>query len=141
MRSDTRFNMRSSLLAIVLILDTTSLAQNPNTFWNDYPACEEQCHISVWNSRACSLQNSCSGCSGCLCLSDNCLCTTNSWFTAVAQCITKQCGASAAVDAANTAASGCAGRRQGQAIPQAQLASIGEAAASTQGKESCSVSK
>ena len=121
--------------AFVLVYLSIVLAAGPSTFWSDYPLCEELCHERVWSSQNCSLQNSCSGCSGCLCLADSCLCATSSWLTAVAQCIGQQCGAQAAVEAAGIAASGCGSNGLNLAIPQQQLASIGEAAAPTPGMQ------
>jgi hypothetical protein len=122
---EMQFNLGFGLIYITFVL----AAASPETFWSDYPACEELCHQTVWAAQNCSLANTCLGCSGCLCLIDDCLCATSSWLTAVAQCIGKECGAAAAVEAAGIAASACGSYGLTLAIPQQQLASIGEAAA------------
>jgi hypothetical protein len=96
--------------ALFNILLPTVLGQstgNPQTFWDDYPSCEEQCHISVWEAEQCSLANSCPSSDGCLVLNDSCLCVTSSWLTAVSQCIGATCGASAVSEAAGIALQGC----------------------------------
>jgi hypothetical protein len=62
-------------------------------------------------------------------LIDSCICLTPSWLTAVAQCVGHQCGAEAAIDSASLAAIGCGSNGLSLAIPELELASIGEAAA------------
>jgi hypothetical protein len=121
----------SSFLVVVSLLSATVRgAGNPATFWSDYPACEDNCHQSVWASQSCSLSNSCS-CTGCLCLADSCLCETPSWLIAVAQCIGEQCGISGVNDAANIVQSACAGNGFALAVPSAELVSVGIAALPT----------
>ncbi|KUJ23481.1 uncharacterized protein LY89DRAFT_728226 [Mollisia scopiformis] len=118
-----------------LLLSLVAAGGNPATFWSDYPACEDNCHQSVWASQSCTLSNSCS-CSGCLCLADSCLCETASWLTAVAQCIGAQCGSSGVINAAGIASSACEGAGFLLVLPSASLVSIGMAAlpaATTQG--------
>ncbi len=119
----------------LLLLHPTVWCQSPSTFWNDYPACQEQCHQNVWANQQCSLTSIC-GCasgteSGCLCLADSCLCATSSWLTAVAQCIGQECDAAAVTQAASIAASGCAAHTVSLAIPTSELISIGLAAMSS----------
>lgn len=110
-------------------------SQNPDTFWSDYPACEEKCHQSVWADQQCSLQNSC-GCtsgqtSGCLCLADKCLCVTNSWLITVSQCIGQQCGSAAVTNAASIVQNACSGKGYNLAVPSSELVSAGLAAITT----------
>ena len=97
----------SLLLCMLTAPSRPTPDSNPSTFWNDYPACERQCHEDVYNNQSCTLQNSC-GCSGgCLCLDDDCLCATPSWLIAVSQCVGEECGPAAVTEAASIASSGC----------------------------------
>lgn len=123
----------SRVTAVFSVLLPLVLSQNPQTFWSDYPSCEEQCHISVYTSQQCSLKNTC-GCgsaSNCLCLADSCLCTTSSWLISVAQCIGQNCGAAAVTDAASIVSSACAGNGFNLAVPSTELVSAGIAAITT----------
>lgn len=98
-----------ALLCVTITVAPLTLAQSVSQlqdFWADYPSCEAQCHISVWQSQQCSLANSCST-DNCLVLEDSCLCVTNSWLTAVSQCIGADCGADAVTQAAGIAQNGC----------------------------------
>src|SRR2546423_269109 len=98
---------------------------NPETFWNDYPACERQCHQSIWADQSCSLPNSCSGCLGCLCLQDNCLCATQSWLIAVSKCVGQICGAFAVSEAASIASSSCGSSGLSLAMSEQELINYG----------------
>jgi len=126
-------------LATPLFLTTfplTNAQADPQTFWSDYPTCEEQCHESVWASQQCTLSNACpcfssSSSNSCLCLADSCLCTTSSWLIAVAQCIGRTCGAEDVTTAASIAASACDGNGYGLAIASTALVSYGIAAIAT----------
>jgi hypothetical protein len=109
--------------------------ENVQTFWSDYPPCEEACHESVFTSQQCTLENSCGlvGCSGgCLCLDDRCFCRTSSWLIAVAQCIGKSCGASDVTMAASILQSACDGNGLALAVGTATLISYGMAAIPTE---------
>ena len=100
--------MKKTYISLVIsIVLSGALSQSPATFWNDYPACERQCHQTVYGNLSCTLQNTCGCNNGCLCLQDSCLCVTSSWLTAVAQCIGQQCGADAVKEAAGICNSGC----------------------------------
>jgi hypothetical protein len=105
-------------------------AQSVATFFADYPPCVNQCCQTVYNSRWCSLANSCL-CSGCLCLSDSCLCQTSSWLIAVAQCIGEQCGANAVTEGAGIANSACAANGYQLAVSEQSLIAVGLAAVPT----------
>jgi hypothetical protein len=108
---------------------------DPQLFWADYPACEEQCHESVWADQQCSLSNSCDctagSSSGCLCLADSCLCETTSWLIAVAQCIGQSCGAADVTTAASIVSSACTGNGFKLAVASTALVSYGMAAIAT----------
>ena len=103
---------------------------NPDTFWNDYPACEETCHQTVYSNQACQLQNNCA-CNGCLCIIDSCLCATVSWLTAVAQCIGQQCGSAAVYDASSICNAGCDSHNVGMALSTSAFIQAGLAAVPT----------
>jgi hypothetical protein len=126
-------------LALSLFLATIPIIHaqeaNPQTFWSDYPTCEEQCHESVWASQQCTLSNDCmcsaGSSSNCLCLADSCLCTTSSWLIAVAQCVGKTCGADDVTTAASIVASACNGNGYGLAVASTALVSYGMAAIAT----------
>jgi hypothetical protein len=108
---------------------------NVQTFWSDYPPCEEACHESVFTYQQCTLENSCGlvGCSGgCLCLDDRCFCQTSSWLIAVAQCIGKSCGASDVTTAASILQSACDGNGLPLVVGTATLISYGMAAIPTE---------
>ena len=99
-----------SLLLYMLASPSTPQSNpnsNPSTFWNNYPACERQCHQDVYSNQSCSLQNSCDCSGGCLCLDDDCLCATPSWLIAVSQCVGEECGSAAVTEAASIVSSGC----------------------------------
>ena len=125
-----KFHKHPFLLALstsLFSLQPIRAQANVQTFWQDYPSCEEACHESVFTSQQCSLENSC-GCSGCLCLADSCLCETSSWLIAVAQCIGQSCGASDVTTAASIVQSACNGNGFALAIGSAALVSYGIAA-------------
>ena len=97
----------SLLLSMLASPSRPNPNSDPSTFWNDYPACERQCHQDVYSNQSCTLQNSCDCSGGCLCLDDDCLCATLSWLIAVSQCVGKECGPAAVTEAASIASSGC----------------------------------
>ncbi len=119
--------MKLRVFVISFGLAITVQSQSVETFWNDYPDCERQCHQSVYISQSCTLQNSCS-CSGCLCLADSCLCETSSWLIAVSQCVGQQCGALAVSEAAGIANKACNGNGYPLAVNEQDLIAAGLAA-------------
>lgn len=127
--------MKTKTYILILVLPflaylPTATSQNPQTFWSDYPACEEQCHESVWAAQQCSLGNNC-GCNSCLCLADSCLCETSSWLIAVAQCIGTSCGAKDVTTAVSIVNSACSGNGFHLAVASTALISYGMAAIAT----------
>ena len=104
---------------------------NPSTFWDDYPACEKQCHQDIYSNQSCTLQNSCACSGGCLCLNDDCLCETASWLVAVSQCIGKECGPAAVTEAASIASSACGNNDLTLAVNPQSLIQDGLAAVPT----------
>ena len=127
---------RVPVILVFHILTVSSTSQsdikgNPSTFWNDYPACERQCHQDIYGNESCTLQNDCACTGGCLCLNDDCLCTTSSWLTAVSQCVEEQCGSSAVTEAASIASSGCGSHGFTLAVSPQSLIQEGPAASST----------
>jgi hypothetical protein len=115
---------------LISIFRSVKAQGNVQTFWNDYPPCEEACHESVFNSQQCTLENDCD-CSGCLCLADSCLCETSSWLIAVAQCIGQSCGTADVTTAASIAQSACNGNGFALAVGSAALVSYSMAAIAT----------
>ena len=124
---------KMNLAPVVLVsyaLVWAAHSQSTETFWNDYPPCERQCHQSVYGNQSCTLQNNCA-CSGCLCLADSCLCETDSWLIAVSHCIGQECGAAAVTEAASIASSGCDSHSLTLAVSPQSLIQAGLSAVST----------
>lgn len=128
------------VLQILALLSTSqsNANGNPSTFWNDYPACERQCHQDVYSNQSCTLPNDCACSGGCLCLNDDCLCATPSWLIAVSQCVGEQCGSSAVTEAASIASSACGSHGLTLAVNEQSLIQEGLAASSTTGTSSTS---
>jgi hypothetical protein len=123
----SKFHFSYALATFLASSNPTHSQGNVQTFWADYPPCEEACHESVYISQQCTLENDCS-CSGCLCLADSCLCETGSWLIAVAQCIGQSCGASDVTTAASIVQSACNGNGFALAVGSTALVSYGLAA-------------